>query len=226
MFAMSAATVSTAPQPGPAPGAEATGGDRTAVPLQIAVVVGSIRTDRFCTAPASWITEQVRRREGVEVDLIDLADYDVPADLGGNDPDSAQPEQAIRLGERLDRVDGFIVVTPVYNRSYPASLKNAIDHFYTEWQLKPVGFVSYGGITGGLQAVDALRSVFTEFHAVTLRDSISFANFWEAFDHDGRPVDVEGTNELAGGFLDQLSWWARTLRDARAVRPYPFGGSE
>src|SRR5690625_4137193 len=64
MFAMSAATVSTAPQPGPAPGAEATGGDRTAVPLQIAVVVGSIRTDRFCTAPASWITEQVRRREG------------------------------------------------------------------------------------------------------------------------------------------------------------------
>ncbi|MGC5616772.1 NADPH-dependent FMN reductase [Georgenia sp. Z1491] len=187
---------------------------------QVAVVVGSVRTDRFCTVPAGWITEHVRRREGLEVDLIDLADHDLPVDVGSTAPEV--PETVGRLGERLALADAFIVVTPVYNRSYPASLKNAIDRFYTEWQLKPVGFVSYGGITGGLQAVDALRGVFTEFHAVTLRDSIAFANFWEAFDHDGLPLDAAGTDRLAAGLLDQLAWWATTLREARTARPYPF----
>ena len=194
--------------------------------LTIAVLVGSVRSDRFCTAPAAWITQQVRKREGLEADLIDLADYDLPTDVGGDDPEAMPPERVTRLGERLGRADAFIVVTPVYNRTYPASIKTAIDHFYTEWQLKPVGFVSYGASTGGLQAIDALRDVFTEFHAVTLRDAITFANFWESFDHDGRPVDVEGTDRLADGVLDQLNWWATTLREARTARPYPFGGTQ
>lgn len=193
----------------------------TQAPLHVAVIVGSIRTDRFCTVPARWIAAHVGRREGSEVDLVDLAEYDLPADVGGNDPETPQPESVARLGERLARADAFIVVTPVYNRTYPASVKTAIDWFYAEWQLKPVGFVSYGGITGGLQAIDALRGVFTEFHAVPLRDSITFANFWEAFDHDGRPVDIEGARQLADGFLDQLDWWATTMREARSSRPYP-----
>ncbi len=191
--------------------------------LTIAVLMGSVRSDRFCTVPAAWITEHAGKHEGLEVDLIDLADYDLPTDVGGNDPDAIPPERVSRLGERLAQADAFIVVTPVYNRTYPASVKTAIDHFYTEWQLKPVGFVSYGGNTGGLQAIDALRHVFAEFHAVTLRDSITFANCWDTFDHDGRPIDVEGTNKLAGGFLSQLAWWAATLREAREARPYPFG---
>lgn len=216
---MTASTVIAAEQTG----TEQSRTDQARTTLRVAVIVGSVRTDRFCTAPAGWIAEHVRKREGLELDLIDLADYDLPADVGGNDPEAPAPEQMSGLGERLAQADGFIVVTPVYNRSYPGSLKNAIDLFYPEWQLKPVGFLSYGGLTGGLQAIDALRGVFTEFHAVTLRDSITFANFWETFDHDGRPVDVEGTTRLAGGFLDQLSWWATTLREARAERPYPFG---
>lgn len=190
--------------------------------VRVAVIVGSIRTDRFCPTPAGWIAGQARKREGLEVDVIDLAEYDCPAVLGGNDPEAPQPEQITRLGERLAQADAFIVVTPVYNRSYPASMKNAIDWFYPEWQLKPVGFVSYGGITGGLQSIDALRNVFTEFNAVTMRDTITFANFWEAFDHDGRPVNTELTGKLASGFLDQLTWWALTLREGRTRSPYPF----
>ncbi len=195
-------------------------------PVWLTVIVSSIRTDRFGPIPANWIADQARKRDGLEVDLIDLADYDLPAVLGGNDADAPQPGRVTKLGERLGRADAFVVVTPVYNRSYPASLKNTIDWFYPEWQLKPVGFVSYGGITGGLEAVDALRGVFTEFHAVTLRDSITLANFWEVFDHDGRPVEAERLATLAEGFLGQLTWWARSLRESRALRPYPFAESE
>ncbi|GAA1489159.1 NADPH-dependent FMN reductase [Brachybacterium sacelli] len=207
--------------------AEQTSADRAVgVPVRIAVIVGSIRADRFCPTPSSWIAEQARTHEDVEVDLIDLADYDLPVVLGGNDENAPQPESVIDLGRRLAPADAFVVVTPIYNRSYPASLKNAIDWYYTEWQLKPVGFISYGGITGGLQSIDALRSVFTEFHSVPLRDSIMFANFWQSFDHDGRPLDVERTSSRADGFLRQLIWWAQTLWQARTDRPYPFVESE
>lgn len=194
-------------------------------PLRVAVIVGSIRQERFCPTPSNWIVEQARQREDTVVDLIDLAEFDLPVVLGGNDENAPVPEPVTELSHRLAPADAFIVVTPIYNRSYPASLKNAIDWFYTEWQLKPVGFISYGGITGGLQSIDALRSVFTEFHSVPLRDSITFANFWESFDHDGRPVDVERTSAFARGFLNQLNWWGRLLRQARAEHPYPFTDS-
>lgn len=208
-------------------GAErAASGRAISAPVRVAVIVGSIREDRFCPTPSNWIVEQARKRQDVEVDLIDLADYELPVVLGGNDENAPQPEAVTELSQRLAPADAFVVVTPIYNRSYPASLKNAIDWFYTEWQLKPVGFISYGGITGGLQSIDALRSVFTEFHSVPLRDSITFANFWETFDHDGRPVDTERTSRLANGFLGQLVWWAQTLRQARGERPYPFVESE
>ena len=68
-----------------------------------------------------------------------------------------------------------------------------------------------------------MRDVFTEFHAVTLRDD-HLRQLWEVFDHDGRPVDTEGTAELADGLLAQLVWWTRSLREARSKRPYPHAG--
>lgn len=218
-------TTSTVPT-GQAAARQATFGQTADAPVRVAVLVGSIRQDRFCPTPSNWIADQARKRDDVEVDLIDLADYDLPIVLGGNDENAPRSEAVNELSQRLAPADAFVVVTPIYNRSYPASLKNAIDWFYTEWQLKPVGFISYGGVTGGLQSIDALRSVFTEFHAVPLRDSITFANFWETFDHDGRPVDTERTSKHANGFLGQLVWWAQTLRQARTERPYPFVESE
>ncbi len=71
--------------------------------------------------------------------------------------------------ERIDRADAFVVVTPEYNHAYPAVLKFMIDCAYAEWQAKPVAFVSYGGISGGLRAVEQLRLVFAELHADAAR---------------------------------------------------------
>ncbi len=72
----------------------------------------------------------------------------------------------------VGRADAFVVVTPEYNHSFPASLKQAIDYAYDEWQAKPVGFVSYGCGSEGRHAVDQLRTVFTALHAVTMRDGV------------------------------------------------------
>jgi len=53
----------------------------------------------------------------------------------------------------VDAVDAVVFVTPEYNFGYPATIKNAIDYLHSEWNYKPVGFVSYGGIAAGTRAV-------------------------------------------------------------------------
>ncbi len=72
----------------------------------------------------------------------------------------------------MAEADAFLVVTPEYNHGYPAALKELIDSVYEPWHAKPVAFVSYGGASGGIRAVEQLRQVFAELHAVTLRDGV------------------------------------------------------
>ena len=113
-----------------------------------------------------------------------------------------------------------MVITPEYNHSYPASIKNLVDWHFSQWQAKPVGFVSYGGVSGGLRAVEHLRGVFAELHAVTVRDQVSFANYWELLGEDGGLAGSEAADAAAKTLLGQLDWWARSLKEARERRPY------
>ena len=189
--------------------------DGHAAPLRVLLIMGSTRTDRFCPVPARWAAERARERDDLDLDVVDLADHHLPAVLMGDDEDASVPDVVADLGDRLDAADAFVIVTPVYNRGYPASLKNAIDWFHAEWAAKPVGFVSYGGRTGGIEAVEQLRCVFVELGAMTIRNVLSFPDFWECFDDDGEATDPTGSAAAATAFYDQLSWWARALRTAR-----------
>jgi NAD(P)H-dependent FMN reductase len=80
---------------------------------------------------------------------------------------------------------------------------------------KPVGFVSYGGISGGLRAVEHLRQVFAELRAVGLRDTVSFAKAWNRFEPDGRLGDPQDAEQAIIRLLGQLDRWAVFLRDLR-----------
>lgn len=183
--------------------------------LNLAVILGSVREGRFGPVAGQWFAEQAREHGQFHVDLIDLADTSLPLVLSQTPP----PELA-DVTEKLDAADAFVVVTPEYNHSFPASVKALIDWHFTQWQAKPVGFVSYGGVSGGLRAVEQLRQVFAEMHAVTVRDCVSFAGFWELFGPDGQLKDPEAPNGAAKVLLDQLAWWATALHDARHARPY------
>jgi len=188
--------------------------------LRLTVIVGSVRDGRIGSTVATWFAGQAAQRADIEVDVVDLAQ--VP--LGAAAPSMSPPEQVLTalsdLTPRLDAADGFVVVTPEYNHSYPAALKNAIDWHNAQFHAKPVAFVSYGGLSGGLRAVEHLRAVFAELHAVTTRDTISFHGVWECFDSDGQPKDPHGPATAAKTLLDQVTWWARVLRDAKATTPY------
>ena len=184
-------------------------------PLRVLLIIGSTRQDRFGSTPAAWAADHARRRPDVRLDVADLADPALPVVHAGDDPTAPLPAVVDDLGARLERADAVVVVTPVYNRGYPASLKNAIDWFGSEWAATPVGFVSYGGRTGGVEAVEQLRTVFVELNAMTIRNVLSFPDFWEHFDDHGAPTDPAGSAAAATAFYDQLTWWARALRTAR-----------
>src|SRR6266567_6304786 len=169
--------------------------------LHVAVIVGSTRTGRLGSTVARWFARQCEPRTDLSLDLIELAEVDLPAVLGSRDP------AVVAYVERIDRADAIVVVTPEYNHGYPASLKQAIDVAHAEWHAKPVGFVSYGGISGGLRAVEQLRQVFAEVHAVTIRDSVSFAGAWEQFDAEGTLRSPERASKSMATMLGRLHWW-------------------
>ncbi|MFI9605058.1 NADPH-dependent FMN reductase [Streptomyces sp. NPDC052043] len=192
--------------------------------LRVAVIVGSARGGRLGPSVTDWFTGHVGHRTDIELDVVDVADLALPVSMPGWDGIPAPaPQTGAALADvspRLEAADAFVVVTPEYNHSFPASLKNLIDWHYTQWQAKPVGFVSYGGLGGGLRAVEQLRQVFAELHAMTVRDSVSLHGPWSGLGEDGMPLDTAVCEGAAKGMVDQLVWWGRALRTARAEHPY------
>ncbi|NEY36801.1 NADPH-dependent FMN reductase [Streptomyces sp. PRKS01-65] len=191
--------------------------DTVTAPLQVTLIIGSNRHGRFGPVVADWLLGRLRDREDLAVDVVDVARTALPTTFAPG------PEATAALAEitpQLARADAFVVLTPEYNHSFPAGLKNLIDWHYAEWRAKPVALVSYGGLAGGLRAVEHLRQVFAELHAVTVRDTVSFHNAGASFDDEGRPKDPTGPDAAAKVMLDQLVWWGTALREAKEKRPY------
>ena len=172
----------------------------TVHPLRLALLTRNLDAGRFGTLVTQWFAQQVERSDEFKLDLIDL---------------SVVP--LTELPGRIEDADAVMIVTAEYNHAYPGDVKTAIDAVRRPWYAKPVGFVVYGGRSGGLRAAEQLRLVFGELHAVTIRDSLGFRE--EDFT-DGEPADPT-TTAAAAALLRQLAWWARSLRDARANQPYP-----
>ncbi|MDP0927597.1 NAD(P)H-dependent oxidoreductase [Paracoccus onubensis] len=183
---------------------------------RIVVVLGSIREGRMNDRVAAWVSGQLRMH-GFLPDLLDPADPEILPVQTGDKP-------AIEyLRQRMGNADGFVIVTPEYNHSAPGPLKTLIDSVKDGWIARPVGLISYGGISGGLRAIEALRPVLSELHAVTLRDTVSFAAPWNRFDETGRitePADAKAAETAMTVFSRRLHWWANALNDARTARPF------
>lgn len=183
--------------------------------VRLALLMGSDREGRFCDTVTRWAVRQINGREEFALDLLDPLELSLPHRI---ERTPSAPVQAFR--ERIRRADAFVVVTPEYNHGYPAALKAMIDHADEEWYAKPVGIVSYGGISEGLRAVEQLRLVFAELHAVTIRDTVSFHFARRQFDAAGEPVEPEAVEAAMTTLLDRLLWWAQALRRARENTPY------
>ncbi|PRH88641.1 FMN reductase [Labrys okinawensis] len=181
-------------------------------PLRLGLIHGSSRRGRFCDTVARWTHSRIARTRQFDIDIIDPQQLDLPALLHQED---CPARQALR--GRLAEADCFVLVTPEYNHGYTAAAKLIIDAASREWAEKPVAFVSYGGISGGLRAVEQLRLVFAELHAIALRDCVSLANAWRAIDGEGRLIPGPEASQAMDVLVGQLHRWASTLRQVRQM---------
>lgn len=185
--------------------------------VKVGLIYGSARQGRFCDTVARWTENELGASGDFAVEVIDPAAH---VRAARNDLASHQASEYRSLRTQLGDADAFVVVTPEYNHGYPAALKELIDSAGEEWYAKPVAFVSYGGVSGGIRAVEQLRQVFAELHVVSIRDAVSFQNAWQLFDASGCPAQPDRCSAQMSRMLAKLQWWAIALRTARDKSPY------
>ncbi len=184
----------------------------------IGIIIGSTRQGRFGDKPAKWIHDVARERTDLAFELIDLRDHPLPFFDEASPPVQAPVtnEAARAWGQRLNSLDGFILVTPEYNHGPTAVLKNAFDSAYAEFVRKPLAFVGYGSV-GAARAIEQLRLLATSFQMVSLNHcvNIGMAEFSGIATQARDFADFPYLARSAEALLDDLAWWATTLKAAR-----------
>lgn len=169
------------------------------------IVIASTRPTRLGETVGTWFAERARVHGGFEVELVDLAEVDLPMFSEPNHPLTGKyVHETTRLWSRsVERAQAYVLVTPEYNNGYPAVLKNALDHLNKEWWYKAVGFVSYGGVSGGLRAVQQLKQVVTMLRMVPVTDAVTIP-FIANHVSDGVLEPSDAHSAGAKAMLDEL----------------------
>lgn len=193
--------------------------------LNIKVILGSTRENRQGEKVAKWVLDQLSQKNDIELELIDLKDWDLPfyneaaspAALKGN----YKNETAKKFSQKIGQADGYIIVTPEYNHSFSAVLKNALDWVYYEWNRKPVGIVSYSGAaTGGSRAVEQLRLVVVELQMTPIRSAVHISGVNKFCEEEAEMTEedlkkLSDYNQKLEGLYHDLIWWTEVLKKAR-----------
>jgi NAD(P)H-dependent FMN reductase len=184
------------------------------------IIVGSTRPGRVGLPVARWVLEAATASGRFDrIDLADLAAIDLPFMDEPSHPRQRRYEHQHTKdwSARVDAADAFVLVTPEYNYGMPAPLKNAIDYLHHEWTYKPVGFVSYGGVSGGTRSVQMAKQVVTAFPMVPV-PSVVVPFVHQHLDKD-RVIQPNETMERAATVMfDELARVAEALRQLRAPR--------
>ena len=179
-------------------------------PLFIPIILGTVRKGRASENVAKFVFEQVKKREGVETELIDIRELNFPAD------DAGEQIKHANFSAVCERADGLVVVTPEYNRGYPGMLKHVLDSNLKEYIHKAVGIcgVSAGGF-GGTRVIESLLPVMRELGLVTIFWDGNFSGAQQLFDEAGNMKDRPAHEKRMDKFLSELIWMSKVLRHGR-----------
>jgi NAD(P)H-dependent FMN reductase len=178
-------------------------------PLQIVVLAGTTRVQRNSIHAARLVAEVGRGIEGIEVTFVDPVDFHFPGD--GNDPEGKDP----RYTEITARADGFFIVTPEYNHSFPGSLKRMLDSELANYIHKPVAFAGASdGNWGGIRAIEALNGTVRELGLVSTFTDVQFPHVDKLFDEQGALLDEAYRKRIMRSY-GELIWMAKTLKWGR-----------
>jgi NAD(P)H-dependent FMN reductase len=189
------------------------------------IVVASTRPGRKGPAIAAWFHQLARAHGGFEAQLVDLAEVNLPLLDEPAHPRLRQyaHEHTKRWSALVDSADAFVLVMPEYNFGVPAPLVNALDYLYHEWAYKPVGFLSYGGQSGGLRAAQMTKLLVTALRMMPVPETVAVPFFNQHFDEAGAFRGTDAMTKAAHAMLDELRRWSDALlplrrpADARAA---------
>ncbi len=193
--------------------------------MKLQIIVGSTRPGRVSDRVARWVKNEAENLNETEVEILDLQDYDLPM---LDEPISPQfnPErkpnpEAQKWLDKLSEAEAYVLVTPEYNRSYSAVLKNALDYIDFQLKEKPVALVAHGS-TGGAQAVAHLRGVLPGLKSFTTPSATFIVGrAGDIIDEDGN-LDEElkanpyGPQAALKATLEELNWYSNALAAARS----------
>lgn len=206
--------------------------------LRLRIVVGSTRPGRQADAVLPWLVDRATALGAFDVGVLDLRDFPLPmfqetmaAFAGDGGPTWSDP--ALHAwNDAVAEGDAFLFVTPEYNHSVPAVLKNAVDSVFGSYALrnKVAGFVGYsGGLVGAARAVEHLAHIVIEAEMVPLRNTVLLGAVHRTFAADrlGPPTEPAdpGADVALSILLDDVAWWGRVLRDARLDGELPPGNA-
>ncbi len=190
----------------------------TEAPLILQVIICSTRPGRTGPMVAAWAADQARAHGQCAVELVDLAEFQLPILGEARHPRFGQydHDESKRWSASVARADAYVFVLPEYDFAMPASLLNALQCLYHEWTYKPVAFVSYGGESGALRSVQMTKQAVTTFKMVPLVEAVSIHQVTQYIDKAAgtfTPGDAQARKATA--MLDELVRWAKALRALR-----------
>jgi NAD(P)H-dependent FMN reductase len=186
---------------------------------KVEIIVASTRPNRVGLKIGQWVESEVAAHGGFdEIELVDLAEVNLPFMNEPNHPRLGQyvHQHTRDWSAKVAEADAFLFIMPEYNHSYNAELKNAIDYLHTEWHYKPVGLVSYGGVSAGTRAAQAITHVVTTLKMIPVVESVSIP-FVQQFIVDGEVVPNDVMKAAAKTMLDELVRVSESQQSLRTV---------
>jgi NAD(P)H-dependent FMN reductase len=181
------------------------------------VIIASTRPGRVGPTIAKWFAGFAAEHGEFDVEIVDLAEIDLPLLDEPAHPrlKQYQNEHTKRWSEKVDAADAFVFVTPEYNFSSPPALMNALDYLVHEWTYKPVGFVSYGGMSGGIRSVQMTKTIVITLKMMPMVESVPIPFFSKFISDSGEFVPEEIHEKSASDMLTELRRWADALKPLR-----------
>jgi NAD(P)H-dependent FMN reductase len=185
----------------------------------LGILIGSVREGRVGLPVARWFTERAKQHGAFDVHLLDLKEIDLPIFAERTHPRlrTYESDHQKAWSATIDPIDAFVFVTPEYNYSIAPALLNALDYLSGEWAYKPVGFVSYGGVSGGLRAVQMAKQTVTALRMVPIVEAVNIP-FVAKLIEGGLFKNSEIHDKSAAALLDELVRWTGALSSLRQRR--------
>jgi NAD(P)H-dependent FMN reductase len=183
------------------------------------VIIASTRPGRIGLPVARWFTDWAVKHGGFEVNVVDLAEWNLPLMDEPNHPRLRRYEHqhTKEWSNTIDAADAFVIVMPEYNHGFTAPLKNALDYLHGEWAYKPVGLVSYGGVSGGLRAAQMVKPVLTALKMTPMLEGVPIPFAIRLLNDDGEIQADEALENTATVMLDELLRLTEALAPLRAT---------